>query len=282
MTNPHQLFEFQNRLGQGGSAWVYRVLDRKTGRIRALKQMRPDRAPDPVDRALFAQEVTILKRLDISGVPRIHQVDLEETYPWFTLDLIEGTTLQETLENSNLNTLEQVDLLAQTSIIVGQIHHKGVVHHDLKPTNILIGSHWNPWVVDFGVGSFVDCLPPAGTQDYLVGTLSYLSPERIQNPSGPHAPTADVYALGVILYSMLSGRMPFSGATDAELFDRIRRSQPPRPETFQNESIPTTICDLTMRALSRCPKHRPPNARVFATDLLHSLIDHAANQSNAA
>jgi serine/threonine-protein kinase len=282
MTDPHQTFEFLDRIGQGGSAWVFRVRNRKSGTLQALKQMRPDRPPDRIDRALFAQETSILKELAVPGVPRIHQIDLEEEFPWFTLDLIEGTTLQDTFESSRLSTLEKADLLAQASIVVGHIHHRGIIHHDLKPSNILIGSHWSPWIVDFGIGGFSDSLPPAITQEYLVGTLPYLSPERLQSSAGPHDPSADVYALGVILYSILTGKMPFEGDTDAEIFDRIRRGKPLRPEEIQPGAFPRSISDLTMNALAQLPQHRPTDARVFAARLLRCLVDHAAGQSTIA
>ncbi|MGH9949885.1 MAG: serine/threonine protein kinase, partial [Pyrinomonadaceae bacterium] len=214
--------------------FVYLAEHRTLGTMFAIKVLRPD--PDTslsLARQRFEREAQVIAGLDHENIIRVIDLDFENDYGFFVMDFLCGSTLQQRIADSSALTLEFIaDMTAQICSAIGYAHQRGIIHRDLKPANIFIVENVEEKakvkVLDFGLLKILGPQQLSGTQSgSILGTPYYMSPEQWDAREDIDS-RADVYSLGVILYEMLSGRVPFEAKNILEL-SRMHKEEEPRP-----------------------------------------------------
>jgi formylglycine-generating enzyme required for sulfatase activity/dienelactone hydrolase/predicted Ser/Thr protein kinase len=247
-------------LGQGGMGTVYRAHDTRLDRTVALKVL-----TGPTGDALqqLLREARAASALRHSAVVTIHSVEEEGDVHFIVMEYLDGRTLSDLITAGGLPVHEAIDYATRVAAAVGAAHNAGIVHRDLKPANIMIAGAGEVKVLDFGVArrSTVDheamtrtialgTVAPAGS---IVGTIGYLAPEQVAGE--PAQPASDVFALGAILYEMLTGTAPFACETLWASLDATVRMMPASPDTIRRD-IPPDLARLVMRCLAKDPGQR--------------------------
>lgn len=245
-----------NHLGDGGMASVWRAV-RADGRWVAIKLLDEKLARRPQFRQRFFAEGELQSKLRHPNVVRVEQILLDPLA--LVMELVEGGTLAAELRRGRPDHLRVRQLMAGITAGVGAAHRAGIIHRDLKPQNVLLDPGGVPKVADFGLAKVagIEGLTRTGQ---VMGTLKYMAPEQFQGLKTIDR-RADVYALGIILYQMLAGRVPFTGS-EFELGDAHVRVQPPDPRQFAAD-VPEALVVLLEQALAKDPAQRPADALVF-------------------
>lgn len=253
-------------LGRGGMGVVYRARQEALGRDVAVKRLL--RAPDPATRELerFRADATIGVRLNHPNIVPIYDTGEDETGPYFIMRLIEGTTLARRLAAGPLPPREAAALLATVARAVAYAHDQGILHRDLKPSNILIDVHGHPYVCDFGLAKELDASLSLTGSGAILGTPGYISPEQASPRRGAVGPASDVYALGAVLYHMLTGRPPFQ-ATSAWDTLMMVLEQDPVPPRVLDPGVDPDLEMIALKCLEKRPDLRYPSATALADDL---------------
>lgn len=265
-------FRIEAMLGLGGMGMVYRATDLDLGITVAVKLLRPELATRPEAFERFRQELLLARQVSSPHVVRIHDIARHEDRWLISMDLIEGESLDRMLDRRGpLPVDEALRIARQLAEGLAAAHARGVVHRDLKPSNVLIDRAGNASIGDFGVARSLGSsgFTQAGA---IVGTPDYLSPEQARGE--PVDARSDLYALGLILYEMLSGRQAFAGSTPAEsLSQRILR--PPDPVVRHRPDTPAWVARLLARLLQPRPSHRFADATavIRAIDQRHVPLD---------
>ncbi len=263
-------FELFEELGRGGMGVVSRAVEVSRGRVVAIKRLL--RGPDSSSRDIerFRVEAQAASHLAHPHVVPIFQVGECDEQPYFTMQLVEGTTLARKLADGPMPGVEAARLLIPVCRAIQYAHDRGVLHRDLKPSNILIDLQGNPYVSDFGLARRVDVDPTLTPSGALVGTPSYMAPEQAGSPTagGRSAigPASDVYGLGAILYQMLTGRPPFQAATAAETILLALEHDPISPRAL-NPRVSPDLEMIALKCLQKSPRLRYQTASALADDL---------------
>lgn len=248
-----QRFRIESTLGIGGMGVVYRATDLALGVPIAVKLLRPELATRPEAFARFRQELLLARQVSSPRVVRIHDIAQHQDRWLISMDLIEGESLDRVLDRRGaLPVPEALKIARQLAEGLAAAHAREVIHRDLKPSNVLIDSQGDARISDFGVARSLGSsgFTQAGV---VVGTPDYLSPE--QATGGSIDGRSDLYALGLILYEMLTGRQAFTGTTAAEsLSQRLVRAPP--PVTALRSDVPPWVGRLVDRLLQPRPAHR--------------------------
>lgn len=269
------------RLGAGGMGIVYEAEQERPSRRVALKLLRAERLTERgVRRMEFEGEV--LGRLADPGIATVYEAGVWEDggvrRPFVAMELIEGVSITEHARNRSLGVRARLRLFAEVCDAVHHAHQRGVIHRDLKPQNILVDGEGRAKIVDFGIARGLD---GAGEQltvtrtDQLVGTLAYMAPERLSGGGGGDA-RCDIYALGVVLYELLSGHLPHDVAEGGGSFTnavrRVTETDPPALGTVDPE-LRGDVEVIAGTALSRDPGRRYASAAALADDIRRLLSD---------
>jgi serine/threonine-protein kinase len=243
-------------VGEGGMGRVYEAEERLSERKVALKVLRPELTRDEEGRTMFLSEMRILAHLEHENLVRSLASLEHEGQLVLVLEYLEGRTLRDTLtERGALPWTEAVQIASQVASALTVAHEQdpAIVHRDLKPENIMVLEGSSIKVMDFGVAKVLENARATATQS--VGTLQYMSPEQI-DARGVDTRT-DLYALGLVLYEMLSGEAPFRSASPRELLNLQCTAEPPALDV----EAPQGILDLVFRLLAKKPEDRPASAR---------------------
>jgi eukaryotic-like serine/threonine-protein kinase len=263
-------YELYEELGQGGMGIVSRAREIKRGRMVALKRLLRGTASAPADLERFRVEVHAAAGLAHPHIVPVFQVGEHDGQPFFTMQLIEGTTLARRLADGPMPAQEAARLLATVCKAVDYAHGRGVLHRDLKPSNILIDRGGNPYVSDFGLAKRLDVDPSLTPSGAIVGTPSYMAPEQAGTAGSRHreplSPAADVYSLGAILYHMLTGRAPFQAATPVETLLLALEHDPIAPRVL-NPRVSPDLEMIALTCLQKSPALRYQSAAAMAADL---------------
>lgn len=259
-------YETIEELGRGGMGVVYRARQRNLGRTVALKMILRGDLASSSDIARFRTEAEAAARLNHPNIVPVYEVGESEGRPYFSMQLIEGTTLAQRLADGPLNSREAAEILLPIARAVAEAHRHGVLHRDLKPSNILIDRAGRPWVSDFGLAKRTDhdsegvaSLTNSGA---ILGTPGYMAPEQAGGRRGDVGPGTDVYSLGALLYASLTGRPPFQAATALDTVFLVLEQDPVPPRILQ----PRIDADLEMIALKCLQK--PIDLRYASADAL--------------
>ncbi len=255
-------FEMLGTLGEGATAVVHRARDRVLGREVAVKVLRDLAGLTETARERFRREAQAAAGLAHPNVVAVHDAGEEGGRPFLVMELVEGRPLSELLKGDRSGLLP---LLEKAARGVAAAHARGIVHRDLKPANILVTAGGEPKVGDFGLAHVLETRSELTRTGTAVGTPLYMAPEQVEGRPGGISPRTDVYALGAILYEVLSGRPPHQGETLAELYRKIVRDDPAGPGGARDPSV------IAMKALEKDPARRYSDAGEFADDLRRHL-----------
>ncbi|HSC49100.1 MAG TPA: serine/threonine-protein kinase [Gaiellaceae bacterium] len=254
-------YRLQRVLGNGGMATVYRARDEELDRPVAIKLLADHLAGDTAFRRRFLREARLAAGLSHPNVVAVYDAGEDERgRPYIVMEYVHGTTLAEV---GRLPAAEAVALVTQACHGLAHAHERGLVHRDVKPKNLLLRDDGVLKVADFGIAWAAEAtaLTQVGT---VLGTAAYLAPEQALGEQV--TPAADVYALGAVLYELLSGRTTYEFDTLADLAAK-QREEPITPVSELADGVPPQVEDAVMRALARNPNYRPATAKAFADEL---------------
>jgi tetratricopeptide (TPR) repeat protein len=251
-------YRIQEQIGSGGMGVVYRALDEQLGLCVALKALRPDITSSGRLEERLRRELLLARQVSHRNAVRIHDIGQDGGILFLTMDLVEGRSLREALrEEKTVSPERAVSIARQLALALEAAHDEGIVHRDIKPANVLVDGTGRAWITDFGVArSLRD--PGITRTGAVIGTLAYLSPEQARG--GDVDGRSDLYALGILLFEMLTGELPFPGGSDAEaMAQRITGAS--RDVQTLREDVPPWLAVVVQRLLQRDPDRRFQNAR---------------------
>jgi hypothetical protein len=256
------------KLGEGGMGAVYRAIDTMVEREVALKCLKPEIAAQPGVLERFRREAVVLARLNHAAVAQLYTFFKEGNEFYMVMEYVAGETLERVVQTRGaLPYPEALSLAIQMLEGVGHAHALGILHRDLKPSNVILTPTGNVKLMDFGIAQALGAARL--TRDgRIVGTPEYLAPERIQGK--PADARSDLYSAGVVLYEMLTGRLPFEAATEYELLVAQVEKQPPAPRELGID-LPPAVERAVMKALEKSPDERYEEAASFAEALSAAL-----------
>ena len=242
-------YQIEKTLGNGGMANVYRALDLTLERAVALKVLREDYSSDPAFRERFRQEATAAANLAHPNIVTVHDFGIDQGHLFIVMEYVPGTDLNSILQKRGRFTVDEaLPLIRQACAGIGYAHRAGLVHCDVKPHNFLITPDNRLKVTDFGIARALASINPEEKMKIVWGSPQYFSPE--QAAGNAPSPASDVYSLGVVMYYMLTGRLPFTAATIPELIEMHRNASPTPPCRF-NPAIPPTLEEIILKVLSK-------------------------------
>ncbi|WP_405708435.1 Stk1 family PASTA domain-containing Ser/Thr kinase [Streptomyces xanthophaeus] len=249
-------YRIDARIAAGGMATVYRAVDTRLDRVLALKVMHPALAADAAFVDRFIREAKSVARLAHPNVVAVFDQGTDGPYVYLAMEYVSGCTLRDVLrERGALQPRAALDILEAVLAALGAAHRAGFVHRDMKPENVLIGDDGRVKVADFGLVRSVDSV--TNTTGSVLGTVSYLAPEQIEN--GVTDTRVDVYACGVVLYEMLTGAKPHTGGSAAQVLYQHLNEDVPAPSAAV-PGLPVGLDELVLHATARNPELRPSDA----------------------
>ena len=257
-------YEIIRELGRGGMASVFEANDPRFGRPVAVKVLPREMLFDPAFRARFDREARTVAMLEHSGIVPVHDYGEQDGQPFIVMRYMPGGSLADRLKNGPLPIRAMADVFARIGPAIDYAHAQGVVHRDLKPANILFDNAGEAYIADFGIAKISESAATPGLTQGVIGTPAYMSPEQWEGKTVDGR--TDLYALGIILYESLAGRLPYvadslTGFMKAHLFDPVPAVLNAAP------SFAAPLQQVVQRALAKRPDQRYPNAVTMAADL---------------
>ena len=261
-------FELTRKLGTGSYGSVWKGHDSKLDRKVAVKIPRKDQL-DPAEVELFFREARTAAQLEHPNIVSVYEVGREGDTVYIVSALVEGITLSDWLTGQQFTPPEAAELCAKLADALHYAHDSGVIHRDLKPSNIIVDSDGEPHIVDFGLAKREAGEITMTIEGGVLGTPAYMSPEQAR-AEGHHVDRrSDVYSLGVVLYELLAGGLPFRGNTRM-LLHQVLNEEPPPPRQL-NHRIPRDLETICLKCLQKEPAQRYATARELAQDLTRFL-----------
>jgi len=260
-------YRIESLVARSGMASIFRATDLRTGRPVAIKIPHPEVECDPALFDRFRREEEIGRAMDHPGVMKV-MGDEDRSQVYMVMEWVDGRLLRKILDDQHkLDPQRAVAITLRILDALQYIHTHGVVHRDLKPDNIMVDEHDNIKLIDFGIAANAKSRRLTFAKfSQTMGTPDYISPEQVKGKRGDAR--SDLFALGVMFYEMLTGKVPFSGANPFLIMnDRLLNS--PVPPREIDPTLAPQLQEIIYRALERDPKNRYPSARDFAWDLEH-------------
>jgi serine/threonine-protein kinase len=265
-----QDYELLGELGRGGMGVVYRARQGGLDRLVALKMILAGPHADAEQLARFRAEAQAVARLQHPNVVQIYEVGGDDLRPFFSMELVEGGSLARKLAGTPLPARQAAALAATLSRAMHAVHGCGVIHRDLKPANVLLTTDGTPKISDFGLAKRLDVEPGRTRTGAVLGTPGYMAPEQVRGDPRVIGPAADVYALGSILYEMLTGRPPFRAETPWDTMGQVLECDPVPPRLL-NPNIERDLETICLKCLEKQAGDRYPGAADLAADLERHL-----------
>jgi serine/threonine-protein kinase len=259
-------YEVEAVLGHGGMGVVFQARHLGLDRLVALKMLLAGAYAGPGEKDRFQREAQAVAALRHPNVVQIHDIGEVDGGPWFTMELVEGGSLAEKLGDRPQPAHQAAQLVATLAGAVQAAHACGIIHRDLKPGNVLLTADGTPKIGDFGLARRLGEGPVLTQTGAAVGTPSYMAPEQARGRRDAVGPAADIYALGVILYELLTGRPPFHAETAVVTLHQVLVEEPLPPSRL-NPRVPRDLETICLKCLEKEPGKRYPTAADLAADL---------------
>ena len=273
-------YRIDEALGQGGMGQVYRAFDTRLGRPVAFKVLDPKFTADPERRRRFLQEARAACAVNHPAIAQIYDVGEESDRAWIVLELVDGSTVRDLIARGEIDLLGAIDIGIQIAEGLARAHETGIVHRDIKAENVMVTRDGHAKILDFGLAKLLDSRldTPAPSEDersrmetiaetqagLVLGTIGYMSPEQARGRAVDHR--SDLFSLGVLIYEMVSGQRPFTGASPVDTLHAIAFEEI-RPLTTIRENVPASVQRVVARCLRKRPEDRYESAREVARDL---------------
>jgi eukaryotic-like serine/threonine-protein kinase len=258
-------YQLEKSIGTGGMAVVYRARDLMLERNVAIKILREDFSSDPTFRERFRQEAKAAANLYHPNIVTIHDFGLDSGRLFIVMENVPGTDLKSILQRRGVFSVEDaISLIVQACAGIGYAHRAGLVHCDVKPHNMLVTPDMRLKVADFGIARALASIQPDEKTNVVWGSPQYFSPEQAGG-SAP-SPASDVYSLGVVLYELITGRLPFIG-TSADELAAMHRDADPTPPKALNPELHDTLNQILIKVLQK-----EPSARYRTADQLGRVL----------
>ncbi len=268
-------YEILELLGRGGMGVVYRARDTRLGRPVALKVLKEELTSDPDRKRRFLQEARSASAISHPAIAQVYDVDEADGALFIALELVEGKTLRRLVAERELDLLGAVEVAVQVAEGLGRAHAKGIVHRDIKSDNIMVTPDGRAKILDFGLAKLFAsdsspdeasraetlALTQAGT---VLGTVAYMSPEQARGKEVDHR--SDLFSLGIVLYEMVTGELPFKGQSPLDTMHAIAFDEV-RPVTVIRRELPADLQRILSRCLRKRPEDRYQSAEALVADL---------------
>jgi tRNA A-37 threonylcarbamoyl transferase component Bud32 len=258
-------FQLLELLGQGSFGAVYLARDESLGRMVAIKVPRSGAFAAPQDRERFLREARHAARLHHAAIVSVHEIAHAGELAFIVSDYVDGRTLAQQLVVGRVSFTEAAELIAQVAEALDHAHQNSVIHRDINPRNILIDKQGKPHVTDFGLAHGDESSVFVSVDGQILGTPAYMSPEQAEGKLSQVGPTSDVYALGVVLYELLTGEPPFRG-TVTMILHQVIHEEPRSPRSL-NDRVPHDLETICLKAMEKSPSSRYASAAALADDL---------------
>ena len=259
-------YEFVEELGKGGMGTVYKVYDKKVQEDVALKLLNPDVASDEKTIERFRNELRLARKIVHKNVCRMYDLNEAEEKYFITMEYVSGENLKRFIKMAgHLSAGKSISIAKQICEGLAEAHRLGVIHRDLKPQNIMVDREGNARIMDFGVARSLKAEGITGHKG-VVGTPEYMSPEQVDGKKADQR--SDIYALGVILYEMVTGRPPFKGSSS--LSTALKHKTEPAPDPREIDSqIPEELSKVILRCMEKDREQRYQDTEQLLSDLNH-------------
>ncbi|HEU5065556.1 MAG TPA: protein kinase, partial [Gaiellaceae bacterium] len=274
-------YRIESLLGVGGMSVVYLAEDLRLKRKVALKLLASSLAEDEPFRERFLHESELAASIDHPNIVPIYEAGTTEELLYIAMRYVEGGDLKERLQRGCLDPSDAIDVVAQVASALDAAHARGLVHRDVKPSNVLLDLGARPdgsdhvYLADFGLTRRVSEEAGIGDDGHLLGTIDYVAPEQISGEGVDGR--ADVYSLGCVLYECLVGQPPFRRDSELAVVFAHLEAEPPVPSKFRSE-LPAALDAVIARALAKEPERRYPSCRDLARAALEIAVDEASRR----
>jgi eukaryotic-like serine/threonine-protein kinase len=263
-------YQITGELGRGGMGVVYRARHVRLNRPCALKMILAGAHASPEHVARFVTEAEAIARLQHPSIVQIHYIGEADGLPFLDLEYATGGSLDGKLDGTPWPTTRAAQLAERVALGIAEAHRHGVVHRDLKPSNVLLAADGTPKVGDFGLAKLLDSQAMFTQSESVMGSPSYMAPEQALGHGKKAGPSVDVYAVGAILYELLTGRPPFRGTTALETLEQVKTTEPVPPSRVV-KSVPRDFETICLKCLQKEPGKRYDTAHALADDLRRFL-----------
>ena len=260
-------YKLQDPIGRGGMATIYRGQDLRMDRVVAIKVLREVYSTDPKFVTRFQREAKAASALQHPNIVQVYDYGQTDGNYFIVMELVEGTDLRRYLRSRGVLAVDRAIIIAHdVALGLGAAHRRGIVHRDVKPQNVLVGRDGSIKLTDFGIASVYKDINAERltTTGMTLGTVQYYAPEQAQGEIV--SPAADVYALGIVIYEMLTGRTPFDGDTPVAVAMQHIQDLPTPPSHF-NPNIPPALEEIILRCLEKAPEMRYSDGSALARAL---------------
>jgi predicted Ser/Thr protein kinase len=270
-------YEVEELLGKGGMGVVYKARDTRLGRPVALKLLPPDLTRDEDRKARFRQEALAAAKVTHPAIAQIYDVDESDEGLFIAMELVLGKTVKTLVQGRELDVLGALEITSQVASGLQKAHEAGIVHRDIKPENLIVTPDGHAKILDFGLAKLTEPAAqkaPEGISHmetlaktqagFVLGTLRYMSPEQARGQAVDHR--SDIFSLGIVLYEMVTGQLPFSGASALDTLHAIAFEET-RPVTALRPNLPPSLQRVVTRCLRKRAPDRYPDAKELVADL---------------
>ena len=266
-------FEIVEYIGQGGMATIFKAHQTNLDRFVALKVIHPVLKDDQAFLNRLKREASIIAKLNHPNIVTVYDFSEFEGIPFLVLRFIDGKTLKAVLQQQRLGTTQILKIIRPVADALSYAHSRGVLHRDVKPSNILIDNEGHVYLTDFGLARIAHSSESTSSHDMMIGSPHYLSPEQAKSEASDAR--TDIYSLGIVLFEMFTGQVPFSAETPYGTILAQINQPPPAPRSI-NPKVPPAVEQVIVKALAKDPKDRYASIR----DMMRALENAARGPKN--